>query len=740
MTHLHALLAQMTLDEKIGQLVQLSGEFFLDEPQLTVGPKTRLGITQEVVSHVGSVLNVSGAAKTREIQRQHLENSRLKIPLLFMADVIYGYRTIFPIPLALGCTWEPSLIRQCCVVAAKEAASAGSHVTFAPMADLVRDARWGRCMESTGEDVFLNTQYVRASVEGFQQNLATHQGLAACVKHFVGYGAPVGGRDYNTVELSHQSLFDDYFPPFQAAIEAGCEMVMTSFNTVDGIPVTANPWLLKTLLRERWHFQGITIADYAAVKELIPHGVAADEQEACALAFNAGLDIDMKTACYANGLKPLLAAGKISEQALDAAVLRVLRLKQKLGLFEDPYRGTSAEGEQRCCYHPDHLRLARETAGKSVVVLKNERQTLPFHPETTRIALIGPYADNPDIFGLWAVYGEKSRCTTLKAALQEVVPAGNLRVTQGCDLLLDYDFLGEFGATHQIEQTRPLSDTEREQERQRALDYAREADIVLLAMGEHMMQSGEAASRTDLHLPRHQVAFIQQIAAVAKKTVLILFNGRPLVLTDVVGCVDAIVEAWFPGLEGSRALVDIISGARNPSGRLSMSFPYANGQVPVYYNALNTGRPAQRSDHSPRFLSKYLDCPNTPLFPFGFGLSWHHTTLSTLSVTPRLVPGGRITVSVTASNSSHTAGCETIQLYLNDCVASIARPALQLKAFTRISLAAGASQVVSFEITENDLGFYDAEGARRLEYGRFRVFVGLNSADLLEGEFYYAES
>lgn len=740
MTHLHALLAQMTLDEKIGQLVQLSGEFFLDEPQLTVGPKARLGITQEVVSHVGSVLNVSGAAKTREIQRQHLENSRLKIPLLFMADVIYGYRTIFPIPLALGCTWEPSLIRQCCVVAAKEAASAGSHVTFAPMADLVRDARWGRCMESTGEDVFLNTQYVRASVEGFQQNLATHQGLAACVKHFVGYGAPVGGRDYNTVELSHQSLFDDYFPPFQAAIEAGCEMVMTSFNTVDGIPVTANPWLLKTLLRERWHFQGITIADYAAVKELIPHGVATDEQEACALAFNAGLDIDMKTACYANGLKPLLAAGKISEQALDAAVLRVLRLKQKLGLFEDPYRGTSPEGEQRCCYHPDHLRLARETAGKSIVVLKNERQTLPFHPETTRIALIGPYADNPDIFGLWAVYGEKSRCTTLKAALQEVVPAGNLRVTQGCDLLLDYDFLGEFGATHQIEQTRPLSDTEREQERQRALDYAREADIVLLAMGEHMMQSGEAASRTDLHLPRHQVAFIQQIAAVAKKTVLILFNGRPLVLTDVVGCVDAIVEAWFPGIEGSRALVDIISGARNPSGRLSMSFPYANGQVPVYYNALNTGRPAQRSDHSPRFLSKYLDCPNTPLFPFGFGLSWHHTTLSTLRVTPRLVPGGRITVSVTASNSSHTAGCETIQLYLNDCVASIARPALQLKAFTRISLAAGASQLVSFEITENDLGFYDAEGARRLEYGRFRVFVGLNSADLLEGEFYYAES
>ena len=740
MTHLHALLAQMTLDEKIGQLVQLSGEFFLDEPQLTVGPKTRLGITQEVVSHVGSVLNVSGAAKTREIQRQHLESSRLKIPLLFMADVIYGYRTIFPIPLALGCTWEPSLIRQCCVVAAKEAASAGSHVTFAPMADLVRDARWGRCMESTGEDVFLNTQYVRASVEGFQQNLATHQGLAACVKHFVGYGAPVGGRDYNTVELSHQSLFDDYFPPFQAAIEAGCEMVMTSFNTVDGIPVTANPWLLKTLLRERWHFQGITIADYAAVKELIPHGVAADEQEACALAFNAGLDIDMKTACYANGLKPLLAAGKISEQALDAAVLRVLRLKQKLGLFEDPYRGTSAEGEQRCCYHPDHLRLARETAGKSIVVLKNERQTLPFHPETTRIALIGPYADNPDIFGLWAVYGEKSRCTTLKTALQEVVPAGNLRVTQGCDLLLDYDFLGEFGTTHQIEQTRPLSDTEREQERQRALDYAREADIVLLAMGEHMMQSGEAASRTDLHLPRHQVAFIQQIAAVAKKTVLILFNGRPLVLTDVVGCVDAIVEAWFPGIEGSRALVDIISGARNPTGRLSMSFPYANGQVPVYYNALNTGRPAQRSDHSPRFLSKYLDCPNTPLFPFGFGLSWHHTTLSTLRVTPRLVPGSRITVSVTASNSSHTAGCETIQLYLNDCVASIARPALQLKAFTRISLAAGASQVVSFEITENDLGFYDAEGARRLEYGRFRVFVGLNSADLLEGEFYYAES
>ena len=740
MTSLHALLAQMTLDEKIGQLVQLSGEFFLDEPQLTVGPKAKLGIAQAVADNVGSVLNVSGAVKTREIQRKHLQNSRLKIPLLFMADVIYGYRTIFPIPLALGCSWSPALIRQCCVVAAREAASAGSHVTFAPMADLVRDARWGRCMESTGEDVFLNTQYVRASVEGFQQDMPTQQGLAACVKHFAGYGAPIGGRDYNTVELSHQSLFEDYFPPFQAAIDAGCEMVMTSFNTVDGVPATANPWLLKTLLRERWGFQGITIADYAAVKELIAHGVAADEQDACAIAFNAGLDIDMKTACYANGLKPLLAAGKISERALDDAVLRVLRLKQKLGLFDDPYRGVTPEGEQRCCYHPEHLRLARETAGKSLVVLKNDRQTLPFNPATTRVALIGPYADNPDIFGLWAVYGEKSRCTTLKTALQETIPDGNLCVTPGCDLLLDYGFLGEFGATHQVEQTRCLTDNERAQELERALDHARQADVVLLAMGEHMMQSGEAASRTDLHLPRHQVEFIQQIAAVAKKTVLILFNGRPLVLTDVVDHVDAIVEAWFPGIEGSHALVDVLSGKRNPSGRLSMSFPYANGQVPVYYNALNTGRPAHQSDHSPRFLSKYLDCPNAPLFPFGFGLSWHETRLSDLHVTPRLLPGGTVMVSVAAHNTSDVDGLETLQLYLHDCVASIARPALQLKGFTQVMLAAGETQVVHFEITPHDLGFYDAEGDVRLEYGRFRVFVGLNSASLLEGEFYYAES
>lgn len=737
MTNLNALLAQMTLDEKIGQLVQLSGEFFLDEPQLTVGPKAKLGITQTVVDNVGSVLNVSGAEKTRQIQRQHLQNSRLKIPLLFMADIIYGYRTVFPIPLALGCSWSPEQVRRCCKVAAKEAVSAGSHVTFAPMADLVRDARWGRCMESTGEDVWLNSQYVRASVEGFQYGLERKEGLAACVKHFAGYGAPLAGRDYNTVDLSRQSLFEDYFPPFQAAIDAGCEMVMTAFNTLEGIPATANRWLLTTLLRERWGFSGITIADYAAVKELIAHGVAADEQEASALAFNAGLDIDMKTACYATALQPLIATGKVREEALNAAVMRVLRLKEKLGLFDDPYRGASTAREQEVFYHPDHLQLAREMAGKSMVVLKNNNHTLPFDPATTRIALVGPYADNPDTLGLWAVYGEKSRCTTLKAALAEEAPADHLHVTQGCDLLLDYRFLGEFGATHQIDETRCLSDDAREEERQRALAYARDADIVLLAMGEHMMQSGEAASRTDLHLPAHQVAFIQQIAQVAKKSVLLLFNGRPLVLTDVIDSVDAVIECWFPGIEGSRALVDILTGLRNPSGRLSMSFPYANGQVPVYYNALNTGRPLQHSDHSPRFVSKYLDCPNTPLFPFGYGLSWHQAALSGLVVEPYLRPGGSIAVRVTVGNLSTRAGCETVQLYLHDCVASIARPALQLKGFEQLELAAGESREITFHITEQEIAFYNAEGEPQLESGKFSLFVGLNSAELLEGTFYY---
>lgn len=736
MSRITTLLAQMTLEEKVGQLVQLSGEFFVDEPQLTVGPKAKLGISQQQVQCAGSVLNVSGAKKTRHIQEQHLQNSRLKIPLLFMADIVYGYRTVFPIPLALGCSWSPALIERCCQVAAKEAVSAGSHVTFAPMADLVRDARWGRCMESTGEDPLLNSRIVSACVRGFQHNLEHGEGLAACVKHFAGYGAPVAGRDYNTVELSRQSLFEDYLPPYLAAVQAGCKLVMTAFNTLDGIPATANRWLLNTLLRERWHFDGVTIADYAAVKELIPHGVAEDERHASQLAFNAGLDIDMKSPCYVNHLPALVKAGVISEDALDQAVTRVLQLKETLGLFDDPFRGASEEKERAWFYHPDHLALARETAARSLVLLKNDNALLPLKPGT-KVALIGPYADNPDIIGLWAVYGETTHSVTLKQALDEVLAPDDLLTTQGCDLLLNYDFLGEFGATTQVDAQSCMSEEQRQTEQARALQYAREADVVLLAMGEHMMQSGEAASRTDIHLPHHQVAFIQAIARVAKKTVLILFNGRPLVLSDVVEHVDAVIEAWFPGSEGGHAIADVLYGKRNPSGRLAMSFPRANGQVPIYYNTLATGRPADKSDHSPRFISKYLDCPTTPLFPFGFGLSWHRVELSELTLAAQFVAGETLTVGLTVRNLTPHAGVETIQLYLQDCVASVARPIMMLKEFQQVALNAYETRRVIFAVNEEMLGFCNAEGENVIEAGRFNIFVGTSSVDVLEGEFIY---
>lgn len=464
--------------------------------------------------------------------------------------------------------------------------------------------------------------------------------------------------------------------------------------------------------------------------------MAEDERHASQLAFLAGLDIDMKSPCYVNYLAGLVNEGVIPMKRLDQAVTRVLQLKETLGLFDDPFRGASEEKERAWFYHPDHLALAREIAARSLVLLKNDNALLPLKPGI-KVALIGPYADNPDIIGLWAVYGEKSRSITLKQALNEVIISEELLSTQGCDLLLNYDFLGEFGATTQVDAQFCMSEEQRQTEQARALQYAREADVVLLAMGEHMMQSGEAASRTDIHLPRHQVSFIQAIAQAAKKTVLILFNGRPLVLSDVVEHVDAVIEAWFPGSEGGHAIADVLYGKSNPSGRLAMSFPRANGQVPIYYNALATGRPADKSDHSPRFISKYLDCPTTPLFPFGFGLSWHRVELSELTLAAQFSAGETLSVGITVRNLTSHAGIETVQLYLRDCVASVARPVMMLKDFRQIALRGDETRRVIFEVSEEMLAFYNADGEQVIEPGRFNIFVGTSSVDVLEGEFIY---
>ncbi|MHC5228112.1 beta-glucosidase BglX [Enterococcus sp. LJL99] len=730
---LKELLETLTWEEKIGQLVQLSGDFFHAD-QLAVGPQKKLGIDQKIVDQVGSVLNVTGAKKTKEIQERYLAKSRHKIPLLFMADIIYGYRTIFPIPLGLGATWNPSLIEAAYQETAEEANAAGAHVTFAPMVDLVRDARWGRCLESTGEDSVLNAAFARAMVTGLQKDLANGGGIASCVKHFAAYGAGESGREYNTVDMSELRLRQDYLPAYQAAVDAGCQLVMTSFNTYDGIPVTGNQFLLKEILRQEWGFDGVIISDYAAIQEMIAHGVAKDDREAAKLAIEATTDIDMKTPCYAKELEPLLEAGEISEELVNQSVYRVLKLKNDLGLFEDPYRGASQEREQQSFLTPEKRRLAKKVASESLVLLQNNREVLPLAANQEKVLLVGPYGDNQELIGLWAVHGQGSDVVTIKKGFEQYLDSDHLFYTQGCDMLEDYQFLGEFGVTKdQIEQT-GLSKKEQELELKKALALAEQAETIVFALGEHTMQSGEAGSRTDITLPKIQQEFLQKMIKLNKKTVLIVISGRPLVLAKEVQQVDAIIQAWFPGTEGGNALADMIFGKTNPSGRLSISFPYAVGQLPIYYNEFKTGRPLSSPTHKGRFVSKYLDCPNEPLYPFGFGLSYSSVNYSNLQISAEKMHE-ELEVSVEVSNGSDRLALETVQLYIQDVTGSVVRPVKELKAFKKVAIAAGETKQVTFCLAKEQLSFYTKELLFKTEPGDFIVYVGPNSKEVLEQKF-----
>ncbi|MNW31365.1 Periplasmic beta-glucosidase precursor [compost metagenome] len=734
-TQLLELLNSLSVEEKVGQLIQLSGEFF-NTGAMAVGPMQKLGISEEMVQQTGSVLNVLGADKVIQIQQEYLEKSRHKIPLLFMADIVYGYKTVFPIPLALGGSWDPDLVKRCNQITAKEACAAGAHVTFAPMVDVVRDARWGRCMESTGEDTYLNSVFAKAMVEGFQGDFTPGESLASCVKHYAAYGAPEGGRDYNTVDMSERRLREEYLPPYRAAVDAGCELVMTSFNTVDEIPATANSWLMDEVLRQEWGFDGVLITDYAAIAELVAHGVAEDDQDAARLAMNASVDIDMKTSCYANQLRPLLEEGKISPQKLDEAVLRVLKLKNRLGLFEDPFRGASVMREQELNNSMESKALSRQAAIESLVLLQNANDTLPLS-KGSKIALIGPYADNQDLNGLWAVYGDKSQVVTLKTAFEEMLSSEYFQCTQGCELLdsHSYEGLGDFGFFTK-EQTSLNSDEDKERELNQAIELAKWADVVIFAMGEHTLQSGEAGSRTDLSLPSIQTAFMEQVLPWAKKSVLLLFNGRPLVLTDVQDKVDAILECWFPGTEGGHAIVDLLMGHANPSGRLTMSFPYTVGQVPIYYNGFSTGRPPKTSTHSVRFTSRYLDAPNEPLYPFGYGLSYHTAEYSKLEISNSVLRSGESTeATIEVHNPSAVGGDEVVQLYIRDKVGSVVRPVKELRGFQKVHLQAGESRTVTFTITEDLLKFHTKEMEFEAEEGDFELYIGKSSEEYLTAAF-----
>ena len=740
---LRTVLESMTLTEKIGQLIQVPGNMLNARGQ-ELGVREDLGISEEILRNVGSTLNVTGAAQIRRVQEAYLRQSRTKIPLLFMADIIYGFRTVYPIPLALGCSFEPELLKRLCRATSEESVAAGVHVTFSPMGDLVRDARWGRCLESTGEDPFLNTEYVKAMVEGFQEGLSQEgacRGMASCVKHFAAYGAAEGGRDYNTVDMSERRLRQEYLPSYRAGVEAGCEMVMTSFNTVDGIPATGNRWLMRQVLREEWGFDGVLITDYAAIAELMAHGVAADKKEAARMAMEAGVDIDMCTDCYASQLEGLIREGTIRQEQLDAAVWRVLCLKNRLGLFEDPFRGAREEAEKQVFLKESFRSIAREAAVKSSVLLENKEGLLPLAPtggksgetRTGRIALIGPFADRKDALGLWALHGDREAVVTIREAFSETEGL-DFAWCEGCETILPEDYTDLPALAAQGER-KLWSREERNRQWEQAMELSGAADLVVLALGEDTIQGGEGGSRTRLSLPGDQMKLLREVRKRARKVVVVLFAGRPLVLDEVKELADALLLVWYPGTEGGSAIRDMLFGICEPQGRLSMSMPRSLGQVPLYYNAFSTGRPYD--GHTPvRFFSRYEDCPNTPLYPFGYGLSYHSASYGPVQLDgTALKRGETLMASARVTNTGDRAGSETVQLYLQDVTGSVVRPVKELKGTQKLWLQPGETKQVCFAITEEMLRFYGKDMSYQAEPGLFRVGICADSSGRLEGEF-----
>ncbi|MBB3131763.1 beta-glucosidase [Paenibacillus rhizosphaerae] len=710
------LLNQMTLEEKIAQLLQLTANFHEGgdgESQIT-GPLEEMGITESMVTASGSVLGISGAQSIIDVQKSYLSKSRLGIPLMFMADVVHGFKTIFPIPLAIGCSWDTELAEKSAEIAARESAVSGIHVTFAPMVDLVRDPRWGRVMETTGEDPYLNSLFARAFVRGYQGASLKEEPerLAACVKHFAAYGAPEGGRDYNTVNMSERNLREQYLPAYKAALDEGCEMVMTSFNTVDGIPATGNEKLMRGILRDEWGFDGILISDWASIREMIAHGAAEDDCEAAYRAIRAGVDIEMMTPCYVQHLPGLVESGRVDEALVDEAVLRILRLKDKLGLFDNPLRGADPEREREVVFCQDHRNVSYELAAKSSVLLKNEGGLLPLAPGR-KVALIGPFAQSDDILGWWSCVGVKEDAVKLGTALQERLAEGQLVIAEGSGVVsVDQ---GQIDA---------------------AIAASQEADVIVLALGEDSAMSGEGGSRTNIRLPEAQLELVRQLKKTGKPMAAVIFNGRPLDLHGIIDEADAVLEAWFPGSEGGAAIADILIGRVNPSARLTMSFPHSVGQIPVYYNHYNTGRPMDPDKTEERYVSKYIDSPNDPLLPFGYGLSYTTFEYGSLNLSGNEMTADQpLQVSVNVTNTGDRAGIETVQLYIRDVAGEVVRPMRELKGYTRLELAPGESAEAVFTITEEQLRYHHSDLTQASDPGTFQVFVGPNSRDNLAESF-----
>jgi beta-glucosidase len=705
-----SLLKLMTLDEKVGQMVQYNGKGDATGPI-----KARPGDIEDIKNGwVGSMLGVTGADNTREMQRLVIENSRLKIPLIFGLDVVHGYKTIFPLPLAEAASWDLKAMEQSARIAATEASSAGINWTFAPMVDIARDARWGRIMEGAGEDTWYGSLVAAARVRGFQgTNLADTNTIVACAKHFAAYGLAEAGREYNTVDVSYRLLNEVYFPPFKAALDAGVGTFMNSFNEIDGVPATGNNYLVNETLNGKWGFKGFVVSDWNSIGEMMIHGIAKDTAEAAEIAVKAGNDMDMETSGYRNYLVRLVKEGKVSEKLVNEAVRRILRVKFKLGLFADPYRYCSSNREKQTLLNLVHLKAAREMARKSMVLLKNQGQLLPLKPGLKTIAVIGPLADSKiDMIGNWSAKGEAKDVVTLLEGIKSTVGEGTtVLYEKGCNIRGD-------SATNF----------------QPALAVASKADVVIMALGEAGMMSGEACSRAYLNIPGNQENLIKEVMKTGKPVVLVLFNGRPLTINWESQNVPAILEAWIPGTQAGNAIADVLFGKFNPSGKLPVTFPYAVGQIPIYYNHKNTGRPL--NDYKDKWFSRYIDIPNEPLYPFGFGLSYTSFSYSDLKLSAdQMKMGGEIIVSVTVKNTGNFDGEEVVQLYTRDLVGSVTRPVKELKGFTKVMLKKGEAKVVTFTIKSSDLAFYTRDMTFKAEPGDFRVFVGTNSVDCLEAGF-----
>ncbi|HEY6119750.1 MAG TPA: glycoside hydrolase family 3 N-terminal domain-containing protein [Pyrinomonadaceae bacterium] len=699
----NALLAKMTLEEKLGQLQQLDGEgngnFRPEHLELA-----RKGL-------LGSTLNVRGAQRANQLQRAAVEESRLKIPLLFGFDVIHGYRTIFPTPLGEASSWDPTLAERSATIAAKEAYATGLRWTFAPMVDIARDPRWGRITEGSGEDPFLGAAFARARVLGFQGTDYSAPGkILACAKHWVGYGAAEGGRDYNTTDMSEYTLRTIYLPPFKAAVDAGVGTLMSAFNDLNGVPTTANQFTLTQILRNEWKFDGFVVSDYTSVKELINHGIAANDKDAALQSLSAGVDMEMVSRLFNQNGAALLQEQKLTQATIDEAVRRILRIKFRLGLFEHPYIDETLE--RNAFLTPESRAAARDTAARSMVLLKNDRETLPLQKNIGSIAIIGPLADDRRApLGWWSGDGkDEDTITPLAGIKAKVSPQTKINYAKGCEIV--GDSTAGFGE---------------------AVSAAKSSDVAIVFVGEAKEMVGEAASRSTLDLPGRQMDLVKAVQTAGKPTIVVLVNGRPPTIGWIVENVPAILEAWMAGTEGGNAIADVLFGDVNPGGKLPVTFPRTVGQVPIYYNHMNTGRPPAADN---RYTSKYFDAPWTPQFPFGFGLSYTRFRISNLLLNAAQIHAdGTITVSADVENIGSRVGDEVVQLYIRDVAASQARPVKELKGFRRLTLQPGEKKHIEFTLGPEQLGFYNRTMRWVVEPGEFTVMVGSSSEDVTTKSF-----